>query len=98
MIKKTIGKFAGKKFFWVSFSVAGYFCLLCLNTYVIKSDFILIGIFQEMLTLPLIFFQMILFVFSILHCIKDKFRVMTYSFWSFIILLGSNLFILNSLI
>lgn len=96
MINKAVDKFAGKKFFFVCLGIVGYFCLLFLNTYVFKSDFVLIGIVQEAATLPLILFQLALFVLSILFCIKDKFRVKTYSFWSFLVLLGSNLFILNS--
>lgn len=95
-MKKIVEKFAGKMFFFVSLCVVGYFCLLCLNAYVVKSDFILIGVFQELLTLPLIFFQLVLLVFSILHCLKDKFRIKTYSFWSFIVLLVSNLFVFTS--
>lgn len=95
-MKIILEKFTGKKFFFVSLGVVGYFCVLCLNTYIIKSHFIFIGIFQELLTLPLILFQLVLLVLSILHCIKDKFQVKTYSFWSFFILLASSLFIFNS--
>lgn len=95
-MKTILEKFTGKKFFFVSLVVVGYFCVLCLNAYIIKSDFIFIGIFQEALTLPLMLFQLILLILSILHCIKDKFRVKTYSFWSFFILLTSSLFIINS--
>lgn len=95
-MKKIVEKFAGKIFFFVSLCVVGYFCLLCLNIYIVKSDFILIGIFQELLTLPLILFQLVLLVLSILNCIKDKFRIKAYSFWSFLVLLVSNLFVLTS--
>lgn len=95
-MKIILEKFAGKNFFFVSLGVVVYFCMLCLNAYVIKSDFIYIGIFQELLTLPLILFQLVLLVLSILHCIKDKFRIKTYSFWSFFILLISNSFVLIS--
>lgn len=90
--------FAGKKFFFMSLSVTAYFCLLYLNTYIVKSNSVLIGIFQELLTLPLILFQLLLLILSILYCIKDKFRIITYSFWSFLILLISNLFIFKSFI
>lgn len=97
-MKIIFEKFGGKKFLFVSLGVVGYFCVLCLNAYIIKSDFIFIGIFQELLTLPLVLFQLVLLVLSILHCIKDKFRIKTYSFWSFFILLASNLFIFSSLL
>lgn len=95
-MKIILEKFAGKRFFFVSLGVVGYFCVLCLNAYVVKSDFIFIGIFQEMLTLPLVLLQSVLLVFSVLRCMKDKFRVKTYSFWSFILLSASNLFVINS--
>lgn len=97
-MKKIFEKFTGKIFFFVSLCVVGYFCLLCLNTYIVKSDFVLIGIFQELLTLPLILFQLMLLVLSAFHCMKDKFRVKTYSFWSFLVLLAGNLFVINSFV
>ena len=90
--------FEGKTLFFVSLGVVGYFCLVCLNTYIVKSDFVLIGVFQEMLTLPLLLFQLVLLVLSVINCIKDKFRIKTYSFYSFIILLVSNSYFLGSLI
>ncbi len=97
-MRKLLQKLAGKNFFFTSLLVAGYFCLLCLNTYVIKSDFILIEILQELLTLPLIVFQFVLLGLSISYCIKDKFRLRTYSFGGFLILFVSNLFVLISFI
>ena len=91
-------KFSGKRFFCVSLGVVGYFCFLLLNTYVIKSDFCLIGVLQELLTLPLLIFQLALLVLSVIHCIKDKYRIRTYSFWSFIMLLVSNAFCIGSFV
>lgn len=95
MITKIISE---KKLFWISFAVVGYFCLLYLNTYFIKSDLVFIGWVQELLTIPFILFQFILLIISILYCIKDKFRVNRYSFWSFFILSINNLFVICSLI
>ena len=97
-MKTLIDLFAGKFLFYLSLGVVGYFCLVCLDTYVIKSDFVLIGVFREMLTLPLLLFQLVLLVFSIINCIKEKFRIKTYSFWSFLVLLVSNSIFLGSLI
>lgn len=95
MITKIISE---KKLFWISFAVVGYFCLLYLNAYFIKSDLVLIGWFQELLTIPFILFQFILLILSILYNTKDKFRVNRYSFWSFLILLINNLFVICSFI
>lgn len=89
-------KLTGKKIFFVSMGVVGYFCVLCLNANILKSDSIFMGVLQELLTLPLMLFQLVLLFLSILQCIKDKFRVTTYSFWSLFILLASNLFIFIS--
>ncbi|HCY30879.1 MAG TPA: hypothetical protein DHV06_04870 [Bacteroides thetaiotaomicron] len=95
MITKVISE---KKLFWISFAVVGYFCLLYLNAYFVKSDLVFIGWFQELLTIPFTFFQFILLIISILFCFKDKFRVNRYSFWSFFILSMNNLFVICSLI
>jgi len=97
-VKRMFEKFAGKRFFFVSLGVVGYFCLLCLNVFVIKSDFVLIGVFREIFTLPLLLLQFVLLVLSIMHCIKDKYRIKTFSFWSFLILLASNAFCIGSFI
>ena len=97
-METLLEKFAGRKFFFVSLGVIAYFCFLLLNAYIIHSRFVLIGFIQEILTLPLLLFQLILFVFSLTYCIKDKFRIKTYSFWSFLFLLVSNSYFLGSLI
>ena len=87
-----------KRLFLMSLCVIGYFCLLGLNAYIVKSNFILIGVFQELLTLPLLFIQFVLLVFSIIFVIKGNFRIKTYSFWTFLLLLISNSFCLGPLI
>ncbi len=89
---------SNKNLFYFSLLTAGYFILLCVNAYIIKSDFILIGVLQELLTLPMLIIQLFLFLISIKHCIKDKFRIRQYSFWAFSILLVGNLSTLGSLI
>lgn len=94
MITKLISE---KKLFWISLVIVGFFCMLYLNAYFIKSDSIIIGWFQELLTIPFMLFQFVLLVISILYCVKDKFRVNGYSFWSFFILLLNNLFVVYSL-
>jgi len=84
--------------FFVSLGVVGYFCLLCLNACIFKSDSVLIGVFQEMLTLPLLIIQLALFIISIIYCINDRFRFKSYTLWTLFILLVSNLFLLGSFI
>lgn len=84
--------------FFCTLSVAGYFGLLFLNGYVIRSNFVLIGVFQELLTIPLILLQLLLLVVGAIHCVSDRFRIRTYSFWSFIILLIMNSLVFGSFI
>ena len=97
-MKTVYEKFPAKILFFVSLGVVGYFCLLCLNANMIKSDFVLIGVFQELLTLPLLLVQLILFILSIIYCINNKFRFKSYSLWAFFILLVGNSIFLGSLI
>jgi hypothetical protein len=78
-----------KKLFYASLVVVGYFLFLFLNAYLIKSKFVLIGVFQELITIPMLLGQLILFGFSIKYSISDKFSMKKYSTWSFIILLVS---------
>ncbi len=87
-----------KNLFYFRLLTAGYFILLCVNAYIIKSECILIGIIQELLTIPMLLIQIFLFILSIKYCIKNKFRIKEYTFWAFPILLVSNSFTLGSLI
>jgi hypothetical protein len=93
-------KSVGKGFFFMSLVVVGFFCFLILDWYILqfKLDSIILRhvlrFFGELSTIPLLFAQPVLLVFSIIYCIKDKFRIKTYSFWSFIISLTGNLLII----
>jgi len=91
-------KTAGKVFFFISLGVVTYFCFLLLNSYVLHLKFTAIGVFQELLTLPLLLFQLVLLVFSVINCINEKFRIKSYHFWSFLILISSNSYLLATLI
>ena len=72
-------------FLWSVISLV-YFTLLFLNSYIIKSDFVLIWVFQELLTLPFLGLVIFLYVISIKSNLKYKFSPKTYAFWSMIIL------------
>ena len=41
-----------KNLFFASLAIATFFGFVYLNSYYFKSNFVLIGVFQEMLTLP----------------------------------------------
>ena len=95
---KTLFGITPKILFYVSLCVIGYFCLLCMNAYIIKSNFFLIGVLQEILTLPLLFIQFVLLFVSMQYCFNDKFKIKSYSLWTFILLLISNFYFLGSFI
>jgi hypothetical protein len=94
-MKTLFEKSTGKVFFYMSLGVTGYLCFSILDWYLLKLDSVILRhilrAFGELLMIPLMFIvQPALLVFSIIYCIKDKFRIKTYSFWSFIILLIGN--------
>ena len=93
---------ADKGLFFVSLCVIGFLSFVILDYYIFHSDFFSIQIFRALgeLTILLLLFivQPALFVFSIYLCKKENFRIKTYSFWSFIILLVSNSFFFGSFI
>ena len=102
-MKELINFFSGIKLFIVSLCVVGYFCFLMLDYYLIhiENKFIIhiIRFFGEMITFPLLFLvQPALLILSIFCCVKEKFRIKSWSFWSFLILLISNVFFIGSFI
>ena len=85
----------------MSLAVVLYFCFLMLDYFFIhiENKFIVffIRFFGEMITFPLLFLVQPAFLFlSIIYCIKEKFRIKSWSFWSFLILLISNLFCIGT--
>ena len=98
-MNKLIEKSAGKGFFFVSLGVVGYVCFFILDYWYIYQYYeditiikFIVGFIREISIMPMLFIiQPGLFVFSIIYCIKDKFRIKSYSLGSFIILLISNL-------
>ena len=65
-MKILFEKFTGKRFFFVTLGVVGYFCLLCLNVFFIKSDFVLNrSVSRNMYTAIVVF---TVSAFSSFHC------------------------------
>ena len=102
-MNKLTEKFSGKRFFFVTLIVVGFFIFLLLDWFIyhlykdIDSIRILIGFFRELLFFPLMFIiQPALLILSFIHCINEKFRIKSYSFCSFLILLISNSFCIGS--
>ena len=60
----------------INFVIVTYFGLLyLLNFY--KIDFVLIGVFREMLTIPFLLAQILFLVLGIIHLIKHKTHFLT---------------------
>ena len=102
-MKILLDFFAGKRLFFITLGVVAYFSYLLLNYYVLEIEYSplvihIIRFFGELITFPLLFIQPVLLILSIIHCIKEKFRILSYSFWSFLILLIANTFCIGSFI
>ena len=91
-------KIGSKSLFYLSLCIVLYFSFLFANAYIIKSDNIIIGYIQNTITIPMLLTQLILFIISVKHCIRDKFKLREYSFWAFVILFISNIVTLGSII
>jgi len=63
-----------------------YFALLFLNSYVLNYNSTLIGVFQELLTIPFLLGTLGLWVISGRSVYLEKFAIKNISCWSFIIL------------
>ena len=51
---------------------AAYFAFLALNFYVFRLDWILLGVVQELLTIPLIVAVAAVFVFSVVSLLRNR--------------------------
>jgi hypothetical protein len=61
----------------INFSIVAYFVLLYVLDF-LKIDFVLIGVFREILTIPFILAQMLFLVLGIMHVVKHKTRLLTF--------------------
>jgi hypothetical protein len=89
--------FNDKNLFLVSLMIALFFTFLYLNHYYFKIDFVLIGVFQELLTLPTMVFQVVLLVIATMNFVSNKYALKPYSILSMGILLTSSILTWGSL-
>lgn len=87
-----INKINIKFLFYISLVLLGYFSLLYLNGYIIKSDSFVIEFLQELLTVPMLLIELVLFFLALVLWVRDKFSVKSYSFWTFLIVFISSFF------
>ncbi|RYF77893.1 MAG: hypothetical protein EOO39_02835 [Cytophagaceae bacterium] len=57
--------------FFVSVAIAVYLLSLYLNGYVLKLDYVLIGVLQELLTIPVLVLLVVLFIFTIIRITRS---------------------------
>lgn len=85
-----------KILFYISVLSSIYFLLLVLNRYVFKCEFVLIGVVQELITIPIMFAQFIICIASLIYWVKDGFRINEYSLWAFVISICNSLIIIGT--
>ncbi len=73
--------------FWGSLMCLMFFSFLFINTYIIESKNVTIGVFQELLTIPFMLGSLVLLVFALKFCISSKFSLRNYSLYSLFILI-----------
>lgn len=66
-----------------------FFLMLYINNVHIKSNFVLIGVLQELLTIPFLLIQPVLLILAFKGLIKASYNVLSHSFLSVAILLTS---------
>jgi hypothetical protein len=87
-----------KVLYYFSWFSSIYFILLALNQYVIKSKFVLIGVVQELITLPIMFAQFVICITSFIFGAKANFNIKEYSFWAFVISLLNSLIVIGTIL
>ena len=90
---------SGKEIIFHISIVASLFLLfIYLNSTILKLNYILIGVFQELLTIPCILIQPVLLFLSLRRFIKIKFKVKSYTFYTLILSLMTMILTWGSLI
>ncbi|MBP8067048.1 MAG: hypothetical protein KAY27_00660 [Pedobacter sp.] len=86
-----------KTFFHISWASSLYFILLALESYgVIKIDLVLFGVIRELITLPLLGLQLVLFVWTLIYIIKDSESRKSYMLYTFLIALVNTAVVIYS--
>ncbi len=89
---------SNKFVFYASIATATFLLLLYLNTTYFKLDFVLIGVVQEMLTLPAMFAQPVLMLMAGRAFDLNGYKIKSYSFFAILISLTTFLIVVSSFI
>lgn len=87
-----------KRLFFTSIMLAAYFSFLYLNAYVFKSRNVLIGVVQEMITLPILVVLVFFLGLAIQRFIDERFGGTMYLSAALIVLLITTGFIICSFV
>ncbi|MFD1162946.1 hypothetical protein [Hwangdonia seohaensis] len=87
-----------KVIFCASVITSAFLLFIYLNSTVFKLNFVLIGVFQELLTIPSILAQPILLFLSLRRLIRIKFKVKSYVFCASIVSLITTILTFGSFI
>ncbi len=82
--------------FHISWISSLYFLLVALNHYVFKSDFVLIGVIMEIVTIPLFVAQFVIFMLSVMRWLRSGCMLKGYLFWAFLFSLANSVVIVLS--
>lgn len=75
-----------KAFFHISWICSLYFLTLALESYgFIKIDLVILGVIRELITLPLLGLQLVVFIWTLIYVIKDAENRKGYMLWTFLI-------------
>ena len=81
-------KLTNRKLFYASVFISCYFILLTLNQYFVRLKYVIIGVVQELLTIPLLILQLVLLFIAIKRwATEDSFSVIKLPFWAALVLL-----------
>ncbi len=70
-----LNKIDNKQLLILSIVVSFYFVILFLNAYVLNFNNVLVGIIQELVTIPMLLALLFLFLLSIVRLYEDNFSV-----------------------
>lgn len=73
-----------------SLLATAYFAFLALDTFVLKLDWILLGVARELLTIPLILVVAALFVFAVVRLLKNRRSINAFNVGAALLLLALN--------
>lgn len=82
---KTLFSLTTKALFHLSWLSTLYFLFIALDTLVIKSHSVIVSYIREIITIPLIFAQVAICIWSLNQCIKGEASVKELVLWLFII-------------